>query len=762
MFDYVGKSRPIENAIDKVTGSMKYLMDEKHYGMLHGKVLFSEKAHARIRSIDTSAAEALPGVHFVATYFNSPHVMYNSAKRFTGHDMKPDEYMLTNIVRHYGDRVAAVAADTPEIAEKALRLIKVDYEDLPLVLDPEKALEPDTYPIHEGGNLVGTFKASTGDVEQAFEDADYVIEGRYTVPFICHVAMEPHCCVAQWGRDKLTVWTPAQSVFATRLCMTEIFGLPQNKVRMHQCVVGGGFGAKYELFLEPIAAWLSKNCGGRKVSIEISRKACFTSTRTRHACVMYIKAGVMKDGTITAFQFRDYINGGAYASSSMNINACIGSKSMMLYAIPNMDYTGYAVYTNAPIASGMRGYGSPQAVYAIEMLVDKIAATIGADPVEIRLKNLAKPGDIQPCNGASLGNCRVRECLMDAVKSAEWAKHTGVEVDGDIRRAWGFACGVHGNGVYPKMIDTTAISLRLMEDGSITLYGCTQDLGQGLVRVLTIVASEVLKIDPEKFFVVQPDTDYTRYDLGTAASRGTWVSGRAVEIASNMLLDKMKAEAAKMLQAPVENLAVGKGGYIYIDGHPDHKVTYGEIALYGQQITRCGEICVDYAYYSTGAPGTYCCDLAQVAVNVKTGEAKVEKFWAVHDAGRVINPIMIEGQIHGGLHMGLGYALREELLIDPNTGKVTNASMRKYRVFKASEMPECVVHCIEDGVQDGGPFGAKSCSEITAVAVAPAIVNAINRALGCDKNPTIQIADLPARPDRVLEAVEKAKALGLL
>ena len=748
MFEYIGKSYPVHDAEEKARGRLQYVADMKLPNMLYGKMLFSSHAHARILRIDASAAEALPGVHCVATCFNSPDVVYNSAKRFIGHDMHPDEQIFPHTVRYYGDRVAAVAADTEAIASKAISLIRVEYEDLPLILDVEKAVESGAYPIHEDGNLVGTFHAATGDTDKALAEADYVVSGRYTVPIVHHFAMEPHGCIAYWERDNLRVLDSTQNVFAARLILSEVFQMPMNRIRVEQTPVGGAFGSKYEIVLEPVAAQLSKMCGGRPVMLVLNRANTISSTKTRHAVVMYIKGGVKKDGTVTALKFLDYINAGAYAGSTMNIAACIGSKSMMLYHVPNMDFTGYGIYTNTPVAAGMRGYGSPQAVFSIELLFDKIARTIGMDPAELRLKNLAVPGDIQPCNGASLGNVRVKECLSAVTKLADWEHHKDVEIDGDIRRAHGFCVGVHGNGVYPKLTDITTIGLRLMGDGSVTMYTASQDMGQGLIRVEMLIAAEVLRMPQEDIAVVNANTDYTDLDLGTAASRGTWVGGRATQLACEKFRDEIIAEASGMLAVPPYACEL-VDSVVYVALDHSRFVTLCDVAVHIQQVSCKGELSVTIPYYSVAGPGTYAADYAEVAVNVKTGEAKVEKFYAVHDAGRVINPMQLEGQIEGGIQMGLGYALCEEMKFDPQTGRITNCNARKYKIFKASEMPKIVVRYIEDGIQEHGPFGAKSCSEITVVPVAPAIINAINRAIGAE------VCDLPATPERILAAIEK-------
>lgn len=737
MYSYIGKSYPVHDAEEKVRGAVKYVDDLKPSGMLYGRLLCSPRAHARILSIDASAAEALPGVHAVAHCFNSPATLYNSAKRYSQHDMRPDESVFPPIVRHHGDRVAAVAAESEAIAKQALRLIKVEYEDLPLVLDVEKALEPSAFPIHSGGNLLGSLTFTAGDVATAFKSCAHIVEGRYTVPMVHHYAMEPHACIARWQQGKLTVTTPTQNIFAIRLVLSEIFGIGMNKIQVSQSTVGGGFGSKYESVLEPVAAQLSRMCGGRPVRIALDRKDNIISTKTRHAAVMYVKMGLDDDGAIKALDYDFYVNAGAYAGSTMNIVACMGTKGMMLYRIPNMNFTGRGIYTNTPVGAAMRGYGSPQVIFALEMTVNKAARAIGMDPAALRRKNLVVPGDVQPCNGASLGNARAVECLDRVMELAGW-QNRGPTREGEVVRALGLACGVHGNGLYPKMIDVTTVTVRLQEDGTITVYTGNQDMGQGLIRVVTLVAAETLKVPPEQLEVIHSDTDYTGLDMGTSASRGTWMGGRATQLACEAFMKLLTNEGAKMLGLHAGE-CVHLPGCIASRNAPDRQVSFKQIAIHGQQASRLGELCLTLPYYSEGAPGTYAAHIAQVAVNTTTGAIKVEKYYAVHDAGQIINPMMVEGQIEGGIHMGLGYALFEELKVDGETGRITNASAARYPILKADEMPPIVSETLADGHEEHGPYGAKSCSEIVVVPVAPAVADAVSTALGCD------ITSLPVR-----------------
>lgn len=743
---YVGKSYPVHDAIEKVTGKAVYTVDMRPRNMLWSAMLFSPVAHAKIKSIDTSEAEALAGVHYIATYKNSPDYIYNSGRRFIGHNMKPDEQLFSQEVRYVGDRVAAVAADTKEIADKACKLIKVEYEELPFYIDVEEAVKPDAYPLHQGGNILGEMEVKAGDVEKALAESDRVFEGRYELPTIHHYAMEPHTSMADWDGKNLTIWSSTQNIFSFRMLTAEILGLPFNRVRMIRPTVGGGFGGKYEMTIEPVAGLLAMKTG-RPVMLELSRKDSMISTRVRHSAVMYLKVGVNNDGKLNAIDYNILFNAGAYASATMNVAGGASAKSMMLYRLEHTRYRATGVYTSTPVGGAMRGYGSPQVVTPVELMMDRVAKEMQFDPIEFRLKNLVNPGDLHPAKKISVGNSKVKECLKIGKEIIHWDDTVTTRDNGRYRRAMGFACGVHGNGVAGIMIDPTGIMMKFADDGSLYLFTGTQDIGQGNSMVLKQIAGEVLQIDPETIQYVEADTTNTLFDMGTFASRCTWVGGSAAKKVAEMMVERLKAEASLMLEKPVEDLMVKDGSIICISDN-SISATYGELAVYSQQVSCNGELIVLHNYYSQNNPGSYACDLAEVEVDTLTGEVKVLNFAAVHDVGKAVNPMMLEGQIEGGVQMGLGYGLREELTFDPLTGKPANAHTKKYKMFYAKDMPPVKIALVED-YEPNGPFGAKSIGEIATVAVGACVVNAVNRALGTN------ITSLPVTPGKILAAVKE-------
>lgn len=747
----VGKGRPLRDAVDKVTGRTVYVADMRLPGMLYGRVLFSPVAHARIKRIDVSKAEALPGVRAVVTYKDSPRVPYNSALRFKGHDIPHDEYIFDDTVRYVGDRVAAVAADDPETAEKALRLIEVEYEELPAVFDPEEALKPEAPPVHEGGNLIKKLEAAAGDVEKALDGADYVFTDRIKLPMVTHVALEPHASLAHFDRaaGKLTVWTANQNIFATRVILSEVFGLPLNKVRVIKPPVGGAFGGKLEAILEPVAALLSLK-SGRPVLVEMKRRDIMVSTRTRHSAIYYLKTGVKKDGTIVGQDITAYFNTGAYTSSALNVPSAMMDKAFRLYRIPHLRVTVYPVYTNCPVAGAMRGYGSPQLMAARETHLDKVARKLGLDPVEFRRRNLVRPGDINPRFGTSLGNCRVLDCLEKGAQRFGWErKSRQPKGEGRFRRGIGVAAGNHGNGTFGVHVDMTTVALKMNEDATVTMFTGTQDLGQGSTTMMCMVAAQVLGLSPDQIEVVEADTELTPWDLGTYASRGVWVSGNAALKAAQSIRRQLLEVAAPMLGVKEEDLELG-GGFAYCRHSPDKKVPLKDIVVAAQLSKEGGrEIKAYESFASVAGPNSYGVHFAEVEVDTETGEVKVLNYVAVHDVGRAINPLLVEGQIEGGIQMGLGYGLTEELILDKSSGKVINASLKGYRLFRAKDMPRIEVMLVEEG-EPPGPFGAKSIGEAATVPVAPAVVNAVADALG------LEFDELPVSPERILAKLQQA------
>lgn len=747
----IGTSAPIRDAALKVTGQKRYVGDMSLPGMLHAKVLWSPLAHAKIKRIDTSKAEALPGVRAVATYKNTPDVKFNSALRFYEHQIPFTEKIFDDTVRFVGDKVAAVAADDEKTAEKALSLIEVEYEELPILLDVEEAMKDDAYPIHEGGNVVGKAQVNAGDVEKGLAEAEFVFEDRYTVPPVHHGAMERHISIADYDRSgKLTVYSPCQNIFGYRIILSQIFDIPLNKVRMVSPAIGGAFGGKLEMTTEPVAALLSK-LAGRPVRLEYNRRECILATRVRHGAVVYIKTGFMKDGSITAQDIRVITNTGAYASSAMNVVGAMSHKVFKAYKIDNMRYVGIPVYTNTPVAGAMRGYGSPQVFFGQQRQFQKIADFLGMDLADLQLKNLVEPDSLDPCFHKPHGNPRPIDCLLKAREliGYEQAQKEQRESSGRYRIGVGMALGVHGNGCFGAHRDVTTLMVKMNEDGSCILYTGSHDMGNNTIGVQIQILSEILGISRDCIGVVEADSDACPWHLGDYASRGVYVAGgAAVDVAEKVKAELLK-EASQVLDEEPEFIEL-RDDQAFSIRDPKKHVTLCEVMVHCQRDSMREIIC-SATHASPRGASSYGIHFAKVRVDTETGEIKVLDYSAVHDVGRAMNPMAIEGQLHGAIHMGVGYALCEGLTFDEN-GRPKETNFKKYHLLTATEMPRIQVGFVEEG-EPGGPFGGKSIGECSVVPSAPAVANAVANALGCELN------DLPLRPETVLRAIREQKGV---
>lgn len=725
-YTYIGKNFPVKDAVAKITGKARYTEDLSLPGMLYGAVLTSPHPHARIVTIDTSAAEALPGVRCVLHCQNTPQKTYNSSKRFIGHPVKTDEQIFPDVVRYAGDRVAAVAADTKDIAEKALKLIKVSYEQLPFVLDATDAIKPDAPKIHEGGNVIGEIRKDIGTLEDGLANADVVIEREFSLPRVNPFALEPHGTLADWDGRRLTLWTTSQNIFAFRYILSELLDMPMNRIHLVRPTIGGAFGGKLEMVQEPVAALLALRTG-KPVRLIYSRKQCFTSTRCRHAAKVKIRLGAKKDGTLTALEYEQILDGGAYAGSSLNVMGAQSGKAFILYNVPHMRFHGTAVYTNTVIAGAMRGYGTQQIITPLEMTMDELAGQLGLDRLEMRLKNLHQPYGPNPFGHGTVGNCRIADCVTEGAELFGWKAPAPKLPEGFVLGR-GMACGVHGNSLAPITIDCSTTSVKMLEDGGLIVFCGNHDLGQGTTAMMAQIMAEVLGVHPDNMEFIEADTDVTSFDLGTFASRCTWVGGRSAKIAAEKLAAVLREEAAKMLRVDSEELEL-KDGCIRHRSDPHYTATLAQVAVYAQQVSRRGDLLVTGEYSSPGNVGSYAAHFAEVAVNPESGEVRVLRFVAAHDVGRALNPMNLEGQIHGGVHMGLGYALSERLEYDPETGVMKKPLAGSYNLYKAADMPECICRFVA-GNESPGPFGAKSIGEIATVPVAAAVMNAVCDALG--------------------------------
>lgn len=749
--NYIGANIPIAQAALKATGQMMYTADMKLPHMLHAKVLFSPRPHARIVKIDTSRAEALPGVRAVISHLNTPNRYYNSCGEVLNEFMT--EQLFSPVVRYVGDKVAAVAADTEKIAEAALKLIDVTYEDLPANYDPERALDESAYVIHdhgelENGNLILTVAQSSGDVDVAMAKADRIFSDVYECPAIHHGAMETHAALAVYDAEgMLTVYTPSQDTFAKRRNLATIFDLPMSKVRVSVPAIGGAFGGKIDLITEPIAAALAIKTG-RPVRLVYNRTEDICSTRNRHAMRLYLRTGVMNDGTIVAEDMRAFVNAGAYASGTTSVVWAMCGRLFKVHQCPNVRFVGYPVITNTTIGGPMRGFGSPQLFFAQQRQMNTIAKALGIDMLELQRKNLTTQQGADPRNQLPHGNARPIDCLNRAAERIGYAdacREQQESANGRYRIGIGIGVGAHGNGMYGVKADITGLMLKMNCDGTCVLFTPSNEMGNSSVTLQKQMVAETLGMPLSDIDCVEADTRLTPYQLGDYSSRGTFVSGHgALKIATSM--QALLAEVAgRMLGVPAETLRFADRAAIAPDGR---RVSLEEIVLYSRDHDQKELMCAE-SFASQAAVMSYGAHIAKVRVDTETGEVKVLSYAAIHDVGRAINPLSVTGQIEGALQMGLGNALSEDMGVDERTGAVKNRTLKRYKMLYAGDMPRELTVEVLDSFEPAGPFGAKSIGECSVVPTLSAIGNAIANAIDAEVN------SLPITKEKILEAIAK-------
>jgi putative selenate reductase molybdopterin-binding subunit len=760
----VGKNLRKVDGVKLVTGGPAFTDDIQLPGLLIGKILPSPYAHARIKRIDTRKAQALPGVHAVLTYKNVPRVPHTTAGQAWPEPSPYDTYLLDNKVRFVGDRVAAVAAESRAIAEKALRLIEVEYDVLPAVLEIEQAMapgaavihdEPDSKGIHDASrNIAGYILRGIGDVDEGFRQSDRIFEREYRTQRQQHCPLEPHITIS-WldGDGRLVIRTSTQVPFHSRRQVAMILQIPVSRIHVIKPRMGGGFGGKQEMLLEDICGALAL-ATRRPVKIEYTREEEFYMARTRHPQILRMKMGVKRDGTILASQLTVVATTGAYGSHSTTVQGNTGSKVLPLYRAEHMRFECHVVYTNTPVAGAFRGYGCPQGFFAQETLVDEIANELGIDPVEFHRQNVIRLGDIDRLS-AQLGegkeglprlvrSCGLPECLDRAAAAIGWtSKHKALPAASHLKRGVGMACTMQGSGI--AGIDWASAFLKMNEDGSFFLQTGAADVGGGADTVLAQIAAETLGVSLDKIVITSGDTDTTPFDVGAYASSTTIISGGAVKKAAEKVREQVLRMAAKMLDTPVENLACGNNRVSTV-GESKKSATMTEIALHAMYKEKT-QIMDGASHFNTDSPPPFCATFAEVEVDTQTGKVRVLHMATAVDPGTAINPAQAEGQVEGAVAQGLGYALTEELVLD-DAGRPLNPNFLDYKIFGAKDMPKLTTILVETD-EPLGPYGAKSISEVPINGPAPAIANAIFHAIG------VRFYKLPIRPEDVLRALRE-------
>ncbi|MEM4201607.1 MAG: molybdopterin cofactor-binding domain-containing protein [Candidatus Hadarchaeum sp.] len=734
-FSVVGKPVPKIDAVKLATGKAEFLDDIRLPGALSVKLLGSSCAHARIRRIDVSRAERLPGVKGIITYKDAPRVPFNPGVYYI---LPKDKYIFDEKVRFVGEPVAAVAAVDEDTAEEAVSLIDVEYEELPAVFDPVEAMDPKAPKIHDT-NIAAHIAREWGNVEKGFREADRIFEGRYTTGRQVHAPIEPHACAASYDSGKLTVWTTSQIPFHVRSILSEVFGLPQHRIRVITSFVGGGFGGKDEVILEPICALMAIKLG-TTVKLRLTREEVFYTTTTRHPSIVWLKTGVKKDGTLVARQVKAILNTGAYASHGPSVAGAMSTRELGLYKSPHVSFEADVVYTNSPTAGAFRGYGNPQQSFAVESQLDEIAEELGIDRVELRLKNAIRSGDINHGTGLRIESCGLEECIRRATERIGWRQKSRDIESGRLKnRGLGIACLMHNSGAFPYIKESSSSIVQINEDGSVQVMTGATDIGQGITTTIAQLVAEELGVNLESIAVSRPDTEFVPVDRGTYASGELYISGQAARLAAADAKQQLLKKAAEVMEAKPDDLEI-VDGVVRLKKNPQVGKTIREIV---------GEVAiVGRASYMppSNAPlfGAMCVELE---VDPEIGSVRVLNITYAADVGRAINPIIVEGQIEGGAVMGMGFALTEDLVLDSN-GRVINKNFTDYKLLHASDLPR-IEPIIVESLEPTGPFAAKGVGEPALVPVAPAIANAIYQAIG------VRIKDLPITHDKVLRGLKE-------
>ncbi len=727
--EVIGTSTPRVDGLEMVTGRARYSCDVRPPGMLYGRILRSPFPHARLVSIDASRAELLPGVRAVLSSANAPAVRWKDGK-----------LILDTLLSFVGDEVAAVAADDLETAMDAVDLINVQYEELPFVLDPQEALQPNAPKVHPSGNLVrGQPRVyDRGDVQQGWSEAEVTLEETFRTQTALHNALETHGSVAQWIGDELTLWDSTQGIFAVRSEAAEILGLPLNRVRVISEYVGGGFGAKQELGKHTILAALLSRMSGRPVQIILSREEENLGTGHRHPTVQRIKLGARRDGTLTAMDLHCVVPVGSYGDASV-----VDGPVRSLYRCPNVHTELFAVRTNEGPARAFRAPGYTEGTFALESAMDMLADRLGIDPLELRLRNYA---DQDPATGHDYSQKKLHEAYQLAAEKAGWAalRAQGTQASQNAplasrKRGIGMATQIWGGGGGPP----AHAVVKLNPDGSADVITGVQDIGTGTRTGLAQIAAEALGLPVASVRVSVGDTRDAPYGPTSGGSQTLSSAGPAVRSAALDVREQLLDVASLQLQLPQERLDV-KEGLVYDTASPEQRKSVAELlgALDNLMLVGVGSRGPNPEGYSIR---TFGAQFAEVEVDQETGRVRVLKIVAVHDFGRVINPMLVNSQMLGGIIQAVGYAIMEEQVTDKGTGRPLNPDLEEYLIPTSLDVPEIDATSLNQVDPNSNNLGAKGIGEPPIIPSAPAIANALYNATG------VRLTGLPLAVHRVIQ-----------
>ena len=757
----IGKSVKRVDAVAKVTGRARYTDDFYMPGMLVAKYLRSTIAHGRVKKIDTRKARQYPGVEAVFTYEDVPKTNFATAGHpyslDPDHKDVADRLLLTRHVRYWGDEIAIVVAENNIIFQKALQLIEVEYETYEPLVSPRASLAKDAREIHAGSNnVIGDSQYTVGGkIDDALASADIALENEYRTQMCQHCHIENHIAYAYMDDlEHIVVVSSTQIPHIARRIVGEALDIPWGRIRIVKPYIGGGFGAKQDVILEPMVAFLTLQLGGRPIKIDLSREECMIGTRTRHPFDVKMRAGVNKDGTLVALDMDAVANTGAYASHGHSVAGAAGAKSRSLYPRSAMHYRARTVYTNTPTAGAMRGYGAPQVLFAVECIIEEAARKIGMDPVEFRIKNVARQGDADPLSGERFESCGLIECIQQGKNLIGWDKKRAVwpmKQSGPLRRGLGVACFSYASGTYPACLEIAGARIILNQDASLHIQVGATEIGQGLDTIVAQMAAETVGVAYADVHVISTqDTDVAPFDTGAYASRQAYVASNAVFRAARELKAKILEHAGRVTGKLGGELDILNGDVVDRKDPARKVIALKEVALdayYDKQ--RGGQLTADVSHKTcTNAP-TFGCTFVEIEVDIPLCKVDIKEIYNIHDSGVILHPVMAKGQVHGGVAMGIAAGLYEEMKIDSESGKIYNNNFLDYKIPTVMDVPDIGCEFVETYEPSSG-YGNKALGEPPIISPPPAIRNAIYDATG------VPIYELPMTPHTLFRYFKKA------
>ena len=757
---YTGKSIKRVDAYDKVTGRTRYTDDLCDKGAYVAKILHSTIAHGKVLSIDTSEAEKVEGVVRILTCFDLKEKHYFAT---AGHpwSVEPehqdvaDRLILTDTVRFYGDDIAAVVAENEVTAAQAVRLIRVSYEEYPFVLDPQEAMKDGAPQLHEAypDNILRHTSINRGDYENAIKEPGLIkVEGWYETPTVQHCHIENFICYAEMQGERLHLVSSTQIPHIVRRVVGQAIGMDWGKIRVEKPYIGGGFGNKQDILYEPLCAWLCIQTGGHLVKLDVTREETFVCNRVRHSIRTHIISWVRPDGTYAARKAEIFSNQGAYASHGHSICAKGAGCFHQLYPCDNVEVDAYTVFTNRPVAGAMRGYGIPQAMWAVESHTEDVAAALGRDSLEFRRRNLMPVGYVDGFSKNEMYADSFNQCLDKAMKAIDYERKFREyrNQTGDIRRGIGIAVFWYNTAVWPISLETSSCRMMMNPDGSFQVQLGETEIGQGADTAYTQMAADVVGVPIDKVHVVScQDTDVTPFGTGAYASRQTYTAGFSIRQTGLILKEKILDYAQLMTRMPAYNLDIVDGNIVRkTDGRV--LMTLASLAENAQySLTDSRQFAAESTYQIKSNAYSFGCTIAEVEVDIPLCKVKLVDVVNCHDAGTLINPQLAEAQVHGGMSMGIGFGLSEKLIFDPKTGRTLNNNLLDYKLSTFPDHPALKAEFVENP-EPTSAFGTKALGEPPTCSVAPAIRNAVFHATG------VAVNEAPLNPHNLFRAFTEA------